>query len=409
MNRFFEFMCAFTDALRLDSQQEFANQDESSRISEQRSGSSIKESITMQERDLLNTFLSLSALTSAGSSGAMAVLGEFRHKAEILNFYERSVKPKFDDARNKMDSHVKFDYGEEFISFKEKRAWFGFSFKYYFLAFQLRIVWDDEKGCLKAVVLQERDGDKSIARDFFNFNEASFPSLATDLRKSEFVIIELISFNESDLSKEEQKINRYFALTERTLDTLLPLLVNIFLTKQPLIDRVIEFSDKIAHRLITDFPEHEGWIVENSMRDFDLYNASIDVTKSTWQRKVFIRFKADVAVFQLFYVGIVLGENWKCTKKLGDNLYKTCEDKLFSGERNDSYYDYNDIWPFYTWLPEEFSNAYKGAFFESDFRYAFDTPQKESEAIKQIVDRFVRFKRILPELDTLASSVKLQS
>lgn len=377
--RLADFMRAFKDAAQLSSDQ----------------SEDADESLSQQEIELLRGFLSLSALTSATGGNPSFGLGAFRHKAAMLAFIERNLKPKYQTVLAKMGSEFK-------SNFKENYGEIGFDFRLGVFAFGLWVQWDDREQRLVAYLWEVEGADKKMIKSWFLGNNDAFPNIQFQhLKSHKYGIIESVPFgDEKTPDLEQTRLNDYFALVDRTLSKSLPLLEKIYGEKQPIVDRLIDFSDKIASRLISEFTESDGWRVENTLRNLSV-GSKIIVRRVTWNDAFMICLEAP---WESFARNLVLGvkkTQWKIThdKEIKEGFLARAS-ALFPEDKPLA----DGMWLYYHWLPDSIRYFCTAKLPHPGCRFSFDTPEQEAQAIEQIIEQFTRFKCVLPELDNLAAS-----
>lgn len=385
--RFTAFMGALMDAIRLD-----VNKGEA------------EKSLTDNEIKLLRGFLSLSVLTSKIDM-AEDKPDSFRHEAKMLDFLERTLKPKYQDTLEKMKTGFKTD-------FSQRMGRIGFNFNLRAFAFDLWVVWDDGAKNLRSTLWTVPGAERTIVRDWFQSKSAFQNIDFLNIRKNEYGVIEKLSFEDNSSSViDGRHLVNYFELAERTLDTSIPLLVEFYESRRALIESVIAFTDKLSSRLVEKFPASNGWLVENLLRTL-VKGANIKVHHSEWNNAFMICLEAPWEPFARNFVFGLKDEKSKRAYSDGvkecrvkEEVVQICEKILFP---EDSHNLVNDYFIYSQHLPDSIRYLYKdkGKFLDPNCRYAFDTPEQEAQAIEQIVERFTRFKQIEPELKRLAAAAK---
>ncbi len=66
----------------------------------------------------------------------------------------------------------------------------------------------------------------------------------------------------------------------------------------------------------------------------------------------------------------------------------------------------NEAWAYWHVLPAGIRHLSKGWFPNADWCCNWENPAEEDHILAQIVERFARFKDILPELDDLSAAIK---
>lgn len=381
--RFTDFMRALTDSAQLASDQ----------------SENADESLNPEEIDLLRGFLSLSALTNAAGVSSSMNLGTFRHKAAMLEHLEKKLKPKYQSSLAKINTTFK-------VGFQENYGEIGFYFRLGAFAFGLWTQWDDRNKSLTSYLWEVEGSEKSMVRDWFKSVENMFPALHFEhLRNKKYGFIETVSFDANQNPEVENRIlNEYFSLLERTLDTAVPLLVKLYESRRDLIESAVAFTDKLSIRLAEEFPASDGWVIENLLRTL-VKGANIKVYHSAWNNFFMICLEAPWEPFARNFVFGLKNTQWNMAYSDGvkEAILHTCETVLFP---EDTHRENNEPWIYFQLVPESIRELCRGKFLDPNCRYAFDTPEQESQAIEQIVERFTRFKQILPELNGLAAAAK---
>lgn len=381
LNRFTDFMRALTDSAQLASDQ----------------GENADESLSAEEIDLLRGFLSLSALTNAAGVSSPMNLGTFRHKAAMLEYLEKKLKPKYQSSLAKMDTTFKVEFAEHYGEI-------GFYFKLGVFAFGLWTQWDDRNKRLASYLWEVEGSEKSMVRHWFKSVGNVFPALHFEhLRNKQYGFIETVNFDSNRTPEVEQRIlNDYFSLLERTLDTTVPLLVKLYEDKQPVLNQLIAFTDKLRDRLADEFPFEDAWLITSSLSDLKRWGV-VKVHRSEWDGVISLALESSDPFATNFIIGIK-----NCSLKIihdegvAEGVFQACKTDLFSTEGASA----SDWWPYYHYLPGFIRYSCKGWLPSPDWRYAWDSPEEEAQAIEQIVECFTRFKQILPELNRLAAAAK---
>ncbi len=381
LQRFTDFMRVLKDAAQLASDHSENNE----------------ESLNEWELDLLRGFLSLSSLTNSTGGGGRTPVGGFRHKAAMIEFLEKTLKPEYQATLSGLNTCFQSDFGEH-------NGDIGFEFRIGAFAFGLWMGWNDSEKTMSSYLWEVVGADKNIVRHWFRSNAcAAFPNMEfRHLRNSRYAFLETLTFEDSGHpDSEQQLLNDYFSLARRTLDSVVPLLVEFHRQKAPHVARLVEFTDKLSDRLAMAFPPDEDWRVENGLRVL-LKWGSVTVRRRDWSENMSLYLEAQDPFVNNFVLGVVTGSNDPVhTTGFLEAVFRACE-RMFSTEDAKRH----GSWAYWHFLPSDVRYSHIGWFPNSDYRYKWEDPVEEDRVITQIVERFLRFKNILPELDDLSAAIK---
>ncbi len=375
--RFTSFMSAFKDSIQLESDKSDEN----------------RESISESELDLLRQFLFLSSLTSSAGA-SVNLLGTFRHKAALLTFIEKTLKPKYQVALSTINSAV-------FTQFKEREAYIGFTFLMAGLSFSIIICWDD-KG-LSAGLWDEAGGEKKLVRSWFQTNCPGAVSSWNLYATYGYGIFESKAID-ANVDDENQRVVEYQAMIDRTFGWALDKLIPLYNEKYPEILKSRSFADKLFYRLSSTYPSSEGWQVDSQLKSLQR-GLLVKIQHPDWNSKLCLAIAAGNSMLRSLYFGIY---RLKSQRKFGDReqfFYSNYIDKRFPDEKPIAQSG-GDWWVFWKYFSPKFGTLFIGDLSQSSAKFAFDTPEGEDEAIESFVEVMSRFKQILPELKDLADSAE---
>ena len=381
LQRFTDFMRFLTDAAQMASDLT-ENHDES---------------LSEWELDLLRGFLSLSALTNSTGGGGKTLPGAFRHKSPMLEFMEKTLKPKYQATLASMNTCLQSDFGEH-------NGDIGFEFSIGTFAFGLWIGWNDSENTISSYLWEIGGADKNIVRHWFRSNASdAFPNMEfRHLRNSKYALLETLTFGDiSQSDSEQERLNDYFALARQTLDSVVPLLVDFHRQKAPHVSRLVEFTDKLCDRLASTFPSEEDWRVENQLRDLRKWG-SINVRRRDWSEDMSLCLEAEEPFGTNLVLGVIIGSNDLVQTAGVREAAFHASLRIFSTEEAKD----NEAWAYWHVLPAEIRHLSKGWFPNADWCCNWENPAEEDHILAQIVERFGRFKDILPELDDLSAAIK---
>jgi len=377
--RFTSFMGAFKNAIQLNSDK----LDESQEV------------VSESELDLLRQFLFLSSLTSTVGASVNQP-GTFRHKATLLTFVEKTLKPKYQVSLTKINSVIAAE-------FKERSAHIGFLYSLGALKFGIWISWDDNRG-LSSGIWEETGGDKRLVRNWFEVNIVS-AGTSWDLKRTYgYGTFETKAF-ESAFVDDNVRLQDYQAMVVRTLDLALTKLVSFYLEKHMEIEKLVNFNSNLIQSLSQAFPSAEGWTIDSNPArlgpDFFL-----KVHHSDWSGRFSLVLGSGGSMMRTTYVGI------RRTKYKGGFggaerlIFTDCKENYFPEEKRSSYTSQDNWYIFLQYLPQLASQPFVVELDKNVYNFAFNEPETQKMAVDLIAERISRFKQLMPQLKELAGAAE---
>jgi len=378
--KFVEFMTAFYEAIQLDSD----TQENAAQL------------LSLEETENLKRFLSFSSLTS--SSGAAESTGESGYSFLAKQFIEKELNPKFQEMMEKVsDKGFIPDSGED---------WFNVRFEYVLkttkLGFQYLVIYN-EKEIRISVSDSGISGSKYLTEEWFNlYMKTDYPKMEINKRRYyEYIVLFRHQFKEGFLAeKPDEKIKTFKNVAIKAFDVILPKLITFHEKKPLIINQVTNFAGKIVTELQTKFPHEEGWKVESKI---GISTYFVLIHQPNWNDKVHIYIANEAPFYNNLYIGLDCGsEGQEYGEGRKESVYEKCDKELFpQGNKGKSRWSI-----FFYYLPPDIANTTIGDFIRDDWRFAYDTPEKEAEAISKIVAEAEKFKTIKTEIDELARGAK---
>lgn len=392
IHRFTEFMGFLVEACRLQN-----SQPQSANIGDEDTEEDT-ETFNETERDLLLRFLSLSSLTSASAGSTTIQEGTFRHKAFMLDMLEKTLKPKYQAALMAMGRDANF-----IPKFHERCAEIGFDFPLAGFSFWLGLVWDDDKRNIRVSLWDNGGGYKKLVREWFSAQcKQQLPNLIFhDLRRNEFANIDLKAFPDAMDAPEEQRYLEHLRdMAVKSFDVIIPQLLTLYQCKQPDIDKLNQFTDRLTDSLKQAFPASGGWEVN---RVLPLLNAGpqITLTHSQW-KKICVWLGAEFPFLERMFLGVLTPKN---RKDYAPDQRQRAQDALRALAIGDL--QSNDYWVGRTYLQPPLKNLGPGrAFLGGDWRFPLATQAEEDQARDGILALFARFRNLQSLIAQLAASEK---
>ncbi len=371
--RFVSFMGAFKDALQLECD----------------ASDVYSENLSDDEIGVLQNFLTLSSLTSARNSTA-TYIGRFRHESKITTFINTNLLPRYGQALELMNTQLKAE-------FTERTATVGFRYELAAFAFDLKIVWRDDRGLSAA--LWEVDGcDKPMIRQWFMSSmQSSLPQMKfKHLRSYDYAILEEHPFAIGQSIDEASTLKNFEAMQERILSVVIQPLLQFYQKKRNLVSQLTHWLEQLVYCLRETFTAAEGWKVECEFERLKRYG-KIRVWKDEWVQHFSICLEAGNTLLRGLYLGI-RRKKWRSDYgEHAEALRKYCQDRLFHDYPNPNSHFSNDWW-IYGIYPAPYQTPLVGDFISDESRLSAD-----SDEIKNVlVERMARFRQLEKMLDQLA-------
>ncbi|MBF0547522.1 MAG: hypothetical protein HQM08_23985 [Candidatus Riflebacteria bacterium] len=193
---------------------------------------------------------------------------------------------------------------------------------------------------------------------------------------------------------EDQLILNFKNSFAKTLDILLPKLVQFRESKIEILNRINEFTDLVCASLKQDFLENEGWLVENGAKNLGV-GSSILVGHKSWENGIQLQlWPASPGFTNLAFC--VKRKSW------GVKYDQVSEERIVK--------EFDSLYGQGCWVDGGCIRAKNldkarfpviGKFEENDSKFGFDTEEKKMDAIKEIVDAFKKAKNVLkPIIDS---------
>lgn len=372
--RFASFMGAFKDALQLDSDTSDEN----------------AETLNAEELTILRNFLSLSSLTSALSTSAVANSGQFRHEAQITAFLEQKLVPQYGPQLEQLKTRFK-------TKFTAREASIGFRFDLGAFVFDLLITWREDRG-LTAALWEVAGGDKAMIRQWFTETlQSALPQMKFNhLRRLDFATLEDMPFSPGETSDEPCALKDFIAMQERILTAVIPPLITLRHKKQHLVDQLVHWLDLLVQGLGETFPPEDGWVVDRQFEHLEKYGA-LHITRTEWGPHFSICLEAGNTMLRGIYIGIKR-KAWRGDFGGNDEtIFRFCREQLFADYPNPDSHFKNDWW-IYGNNPAPYQTPLDGNFISDSSCLS----AKYEECLNGLVERLGRFKQAQEKLDQLA-------